>query len=160
MELTNLEKKLPEKIKIVWRISYGITGLILLLFAIGLAITFAVTKVSLWFSTIGFALVLVYFIFIYAFIIPFRWKRWSYQIRHDEIEIQHGIIFRSRVLIPMIRIQHIETSQGPLLRRQNLVELSITTAAGAKVIEAVEATESDELREHILELVKVAKEDV
>lgn len=86
--------------------------------------------------------------------------RWSYQIKHDEIEIQHGIIFRKRVLIPMIRIQHIETSQGPLLRQQNLVSLSITTAAGANEIEAVNASESDELREYILSLVKVAKEDV
>lgn len=76
------------------------------------------------------------------------------------MEIQHGIIFRSRVLIPMIRIQHVETEQGPLLRKQKLVSLSITTAAKTHKIEAVNAAESDELRHHILELVKVAKEDV
>ncbi|WP_167630455.1 PH domain-containing protein [Listeria valentina] len=160
MKLTNLEKKLPEKIKRVWQFSYGFVGILLILATIASYFIFSATDVNLWFSAIVFVVALLYFIIIYGFIIPFRWARWSYQIKHDEIEIQHGIIFRKRVLIPMIRIQHIETSQGPLLRQQNLVSLSITTAAGAKEIEAVNASESDELREYILSLVKVAKEDV
>ncbi|EUJ43836.1 hypothetical protein PROCOU_15003 [Listeria rocourtiae FSL F6-920] len=63
-------------------------------------------------------------------------------------------------MIPMIRVQHVETDQGPLLRKQKLVSVSISTAATVHTIEAVRAEESDALRHHILELVKVAKEDV
>ncbi len=160
MELKQLEKQLPTEIKTVWRQTYGISGAFLLLISVALFIIFYFADINLIFSLIGFFVTIAYFLFCYLFLIPFRWKRWSYQIRHDEIEIQHGIIFRSRILIPMIRIQHVETAQGPLLRMQNLVSLSITTAAGAHVIEAVNASISDELRHHILELVKVAKEDV
>lgn len=160
MELKQLEKQLPKQIKTVWRQVYSIAGILLLLVSAGLLAIFYYAEINLAFSLIGFLITLAYFLFCFLFLIPFRWKRWSYQIRHDEIEIQHGIIFRSRILVPMIRIQHVETAQGPLLRKQNLVSLSITTAAGAHVIEAVNASTSDELRHHILELVKVAKEDV
>lgn len=160
MELENLAQKLPEKIKTVWRQGYAIAILIFLAISIGAAILFYAIDVSLWWSAIGFAFTILYFILTFFLIVPFRWARWSYQIRHDEIEIQHGIIFRSRVLIPMIRVQHVETDQGPLLRKQKLVSVSISTAATVHTIEAVRAEESDALRHHILELVKVAKEDV
>ncbi|MBA3927048.1 PH domain-containing protein [Listeria sp. FSL L7-1582] len=160
MELENLAQKLPEKIKTVWRQGYAIAILVFLAASIGAAILFYAIDVSLWWSAIGFAFTILYFILTFFLIVPFRWARWSYQIRHDEIEIQHGIIFRSRVLIPMIRVQHVETDQGPLLRKQKLVSVSISTAATVHTIEAVRAEESDALRHHILELVKVAKEDV
>ncbi|KGL39603.1 hypothetical protein BMT55_00235 [Listeria newyorkensis] len=160
MELENLAQKLPEKIKTVWRQGYAIAILIFLAISIGAAILFYAIDVSLWWSAIGFAFTILYFVLTFFLIVPFRWARWSYQIRHDEIEIQHGIIFRSRVLIPMIRVQHVETDQGPLLRKQKLVSVSISTAATVHTIEAVQAEESDALRHHILELVKVAKEDV
>ncbi|WP_099223441.1 PH domain-containing protein [Listeria costaricensis] len=160
MELNHLEKKLPARIKIVWQISYAISALIFLLLSAGLLILLYLTEVSLWWSLIGFGFTAGYAVIVFGFVIPFRYKRWSYQIRHDEIEIQHGIIFRSRTLIPMIRIQHVETTQGPLLRKEKLMALQITTAAGSHTIEAVDAEEADTLRYHILELVKVAKEDV
>ncbi|CAM2361899.1 PH domain-containing protein [Listeria seeligeri] len=160
MELENLEKKLPKKIKTVWRQTEGIAVFVFLLCSVAAAVIFYYTEISLWWSLIGFGFTCLYAVFIYGFIIPFRFARWSYQIKPDEMEIQHGIIFRSRVLIPMVRIQHVETGQGPLLRRQKLVSLSITTAAKTHVIEAVNESESEELRHHILELVKVAKEDV
>ncbi|KMT61521.1 PH domain-containing protein [Paenilisteria newyorkensis] len=160
MELENLAQKLPEKIKTVWRQGYAIAILIFLAISIGAAILFYAIDVSLWWSGIGFVFTILYFVLTFFLIVPFRWARWSYQIRHDEIEIQHGIIFRSRVLIPMIRVQHVETDQGPLLRKQKLVSVSISTAATVHTIEAVQAEESDALRHHILELVKVAKEDV
>ncbi|WP_239256149.1 PH domain-containing protein [Listeria ilorinensis] len=160
MELKNLEKKLPERIKAVWRISYMFSALIFFLLSTGLLILLYVTEVSLWWSLIGFGFTVCYIVLAFGFVIPFRYKRWSYQIRHEEIEIQRGIIFRSRTLIPMIRIQHVETTQGPLLRKEKLMALQITTAAGSHTIEAVDAKEADTLRYHILELVKVAKEDV
>ncbi|MBC1975000.1 PH domain-containing protein [Listeria booriae] len=160
MELENLAQKLPEEIKKVWRQTYFITIGIFSAVSIGLSILFYAIDISFWWSLIGYGVTVLYFVLTLFVIVPFRWARWSYQIRHDEIEIQHGIIFRSRVLIPMIRVQHVETEQGPLLRRQKLVRVSISTAATVHHIEAVRAQESDTLRHHILELVKVAKEDV
>ncbi|WP_163652186.1 PH domain-containing protein [Listeria sp. PSOL-1] len=160
MELKKLENQLPKKIKKVWHITYGVWGSILVVITLVTALIFSLTDVSFWWNSIAVFITLFYFIFIYRFIIPFRFKRFSYQICHDEIEIQQGIIFRSRTLIPMIRIQHVETSQGPLLRKEKLMALHITTAAKTHIIEAVNEDEADQLRRHILELVKVAKEDV
>ncbi|EUJ43835.1 hypothetical protein PROCOU_14998 [Listeria rocourtiae FSL F6-920] len=62
MELGNLAQKLPEKIKTVWRQGYAIAILIFLIASIGAAILFYFIDVSVWWSAIGFAFTIGYFI--------------------------------------------------------------------------------------------------
>ena len=86
--------------------------------------------------------------------------RWRYEVRESEIELQHGIFIVKRTLIPMINVEHVDTAQGPILRKYNLAEITISTAATNHTIPALVMEEADELRSRISALARVAEEDV
>jgi len=65
-----------------------------------------------------------------------------------------------RTLIPMIRVQHVDSSQGPLLKKYKLASVTIFTAATVHEIPALDEGEAEELRYHISRLARVADEDV
>ncbi len=85
---------------------------------------------------------------------------WRYEIREDEIDIQYGIIVIKRTLIPMIRIQHVDTEQGPILRFFKLSTLSISTAGSTHKIPALDVERALNLRNEISYLARVSDEDV
>ncbi|TDW02894.1 hypothetical protein B0G66_105170 [Bacillus badius] len=89
-----------------------------------------------------------------------RWKRWKYEVREQEIELQRGVFIVRRTLIPMIRVQHVDTEQGPLLRKYGLGAIKVSTAATVHDIPAVEIEEAEEMRKVISALARVAEEDV
>ncbi|MFC4401894.1 PH domain-containing protein [Gracilibacillus xinjiangensis] len=96
-----------------------------------------------------------------AFFIPrLRWKRWRYQIYDQEIYIQHGIIIVTRTVVPMIRVQHVDTEQGPILKKYGLSTLQISTAATKHEIPALLEGEAADLRDQISELARVEQDDV
>jgi uncharacterized protein len=114
----------------------------------------------LWIVAIVFA-VSVVSTYITAFLIPkLRWKRWRYEVFEQEIYIQHGILVVSRTLIPMIRVQHVETKQGPILKKYGLASVSISTAATTHEIPALSNEIASELRDKISTLAKVDEDDV
>ncbi len=95
------------------------------------------------------------------FIIPaVRMVYWGYEIRESEIDIQHGIIVIKRVLIPMVRIQHVDTEHGPILRKFGLATLSISTAGTNHKIPALKMETAKTLRAQIAYLASVSDEDV
>lgn len=99
--------------------------------------------------------------YISVFLIPnLRWKRWRYEVFEQEIYIQHGILIVSRTLIPMIRVQHVETKQGPILKKFNLASVSISTAATTHEIPALSNEIASDLRDKISSLAKVDEDDV
>jgi len=51
-----------------------------------------------------------------------------------------------RTLIPMIRVQHVDSSQGPLLKKYRLASVTISTAATVHEIPALDEEEAEELR--------------
>lgn len=107
----------------------------------------------------GGIIVLFGFLFIYLFP-KIRWQRWRYEVREQEIELQHGLFIVRRTLVPMVRVQHVDTAQGPILRKYNLAEISISTAATVHTIPALITEEADELRARISVLARVAEDDV
>lgn len=86
--------------------------------------------------------------------------RWRYEVRASEIELQHGLFIVKHTLIPMVRVQHVDTAQGPILRKYNLAGITVSTAATNHVIPALVTEEADELRNRISALAKVAEDDV
>lgn len=99
--------------------------------------------------------------YFFIFFIPaLRWRRWRYEVREQEIEIQKGLFVVKRTLIPMIRVQHVDSSQGPLLKKYRLASVTISTAATVHEIPALDEEEAEELRYSISRLARVADEDV
>lgn len=163
MEYPLLPKQMPERIKAVWRKSnYLGVGIFLL---VGIVVTgvfmwFNILKGPLLWGVIGyFAIVLIIFAVTMA-LVPYRYKFHRYEITPEDLAFQDGYIFRSITYVPINRIQHVETEQGPFLRKENLMEVVIHTAATSHRIEGLDVAEAMALREQIIALVKVAKEDV
>lgn len=78
---------------------------------------------------IAFVLLLVTGVW-YIFLSPaLTYRYFSYDVREEEVEIHSGIFFRKYVLVPMTRVQHVEKASGPVLRKFDLAQISIVTAA-------------------------------
>ncbi len=60
----------------------------------------------------------------------------------------------------MIRVQHVETKQGPILKYFNLASVSISTAATTHEIPALSNEIASDLRDKISTLAKVDEDDV
>lgn len=144
----------------VWRL-YGVIQTLLLLVVAGL-VSYG-TYYFEWHSFIYFiacAIVLLSAI-LSIFIFPkIRWERWRYEVREHEIEVQHGLFVVKRTLIPMVRVQHVDTTQGPILKKYDLGNISISTAATVHTIPALVMDEADVLRARISDLARVAEDDV
>lgn len=85
---------------------------------------------------------------------------WGYAINEHDIDIQHGIIVIKRSLIPMHKIQHVDTEHGPILRLFKLATLSISTAGTKHKIPALHQERAEALRQQIAHLARMSEEDV
>ena len=154
------QRRISSKGLTVWRISGAIHSFFALLVS-GAAV--ALTIIFDWPSVIIGIAVLALVLYAYLFIILFptlRWKRWRYEVRENEIELQHGVFVIKRTLVPMIRVQHVDMQQGPILRKYQLATITVSTAATVHEIPALEMDEAEELRFFISKLARVADEDV
>lgn len=152
--------QLPKKAKIVWRL-YGIIQTIIL--AIVTAGIIFLTKKFDWPEWIMWVSVGIVILSVICSIVIFpsvRWQIWRYEVREQEIEIQSGLFVVTRTLIPMVRVQHVDTEQGPILKKYNVANISISSAATVHTIPMLELEEADMLRMKISELARVAEEDV
>lgn len=152
--------KISEKGLKVWRLYGIIQTIVILLLSIGIGVLAYKFEGPWWIYAIVAGVVLLYaYLFIYLFP-KVRWMRWRYEVRESEIELQHGLFIVKRTLIPMVRVQHVDTSQGPILRKYDLAGITISTAATNHVIPALINEEADELRNRISTLARVAEDDV
>jgi membrane protein YdbS with pleckstrin-like domain len=144
----------------VWRLQEIINSLIVLLIVIGV---FVLSYFFDWPYWIGVVLAGLWLIVSVAsiWIYPnMKHKYWRYEVLENEIDIQHGFLVSKRVIVPMVKVQHVDTSQGPLLRRFNLSTVEISTAATKHLIPALDAEEADQLRDFISRLARVTEDDV
>lgn len=84
-----------------------------------------------------------------------RYRYWRYDIRADEADLQHGWFTRTRQLVPMSRIQHVDTRRGPLDRRFGLASVVLYTAAGPAYIPALANDVAADVRDRIATLANV-----
>src|SRR5690625_1376691 len=144
----------------VWRIAALLQILILWLLVIGGAIVtyfLAGPYIYIW---IGIIICLI-LTFVFVYLVPkLRYRRWRYEIFEQEIYIQHGILIVTRTIIPMIRVQHVDTEQGPILKMYKLATVSISTAATTHHILALNEADASHLRDRISTLARVDEDDV
>ena len=154
------QKRISEKALTVWRVSALMK--VAISWVIAAVVIFFLHRFDVPFWIIVL-LILIELLFTYISVALFpslRWRRWRYDVREEEIELQEGIFIVKRTLIPMIRVQHVDTIQGPILRKYQLASVIVNTAATAHEIPALEEKEAEELRRFISNLARVADEDV
>jgi len=154
------QTRISNRALVVWRISGVITSLFSWIVGGGLVTLGVLFDWPVWIITALIILIVIFSYLITFFFPKLRWKRWRYEVREQEIELQRGVFIMKRTLIPMVRVQHVDTQQGPLLRKYQLSTVMISTAATVHEIPALEMDEAEELRRSISRLARVADEDV
>lgn len=148
--------RLDPRAQRLWRLGALISGLVTLGVVAMLTLTarrlFEFDDRWIWLP-LGITLLLVG---LNAWLSPtLRYRYWRYEIRADEADLQHGWLVRTRQLVPMARIQHVDTRQGPLDRRFGLASVVLYTAAGPAVIPALATDEAADVRDRIATLAHI-----
>ncbi len=82
-----------------------------------------------------------------------EWRRYHYGIREHDLLVQSGVLFRHTVSIPLDRIQHVDTRQGPLERLFGLSRVVVYTAAGMSAdgsVPGLDEEGADALRDRLV----------
>jgi len=146
---------LDPRAKTLWRITGALGALPLL--AVGVFVSSSLLRVveaPLLLGVLPFLAALVLFVALAGVLPGLRWRRWRYEIRAEEVDLQRGIFWVSRTLVPLARIQHVDTQSGPLQRRFGLATVVFYTAAGASQIPELSAPVAAEVRDRISELTR------
>ena len=61
---------------------------------------------------------------------PLSYDRFRYAVREEDLWVARGVLFRQQSVIPHVRIQHVDTRQGPVERVFGLSRLLVYTASG------------------------------
>lgn len=88
-------------------------------------------------------------------LVEIMYRRWRWQVTDVEVRLQSGLIIIKRTVIPMARIQHVDTSQGPILRMFDLSEVHVSTAAGQHKIPMLAEEDAANIRDRIAALAQV-----
>ena len=86
-------------------------------------------------------------------------RRRGWALREHDLIYRQGIIWRRTVIVPFARIQHVETSSGPLERAFGLMRVKCFTAGGAMSDLSVVGLDGDsarKVRQHLLEQIRDA----
>lgn len=160
MEIKEPERRISKRALTVWKIASILHSLII--WVLGLVGIILVNKFewSKWLIVLILFIAILYSILFILIIPNLRWKRWRYEVREQEIELQHGVFIIKRTLVPMVRVQHVDTIQGPLLRKYHLSTVTISTAATVHHIPAIDIIEADRLRHSISALARMDEDDV
>ena len=138
----------------LWRITGALNMLPLLVGASFAALALSRSGVSRLFEVLPVLAVLVLAGVVVGVMPGLRWRRWRYEIRPDEVDLQRGIFWISRTLVPLARIQHVDTRQGPLQRRFGLSTVVLYTAAGPNQIPELSTPVAERARDRIAELTR------
>ena len=82
------------------------------------------------------------------------WRRWRYEIRAEEIDLRHGLFTVRRTLVPIRRVQHVDTESGPLQSLFELATVSFHTAAGSTKIPGLLQSQAEDIRRRVAELTR------
>lgn len=143
-----------------WRILATIFVIIFFLLVIAFTVVSIIYHIPIYYALIALLIGIVS-AYLFIYLIPrLRYRRWRYEIFEQEIYIQHGILIVTRTLVPMLRVQHVDTKQGPILKRFGLATVLISTAATTHEIPALNEDDASDIRDRISTLARVDEDDV
>ena len=143
----------------LWRLTGAMQALLILAGgAFGAYVLYRMVAMSLYVAAlpvIGSLALAALLVFVLP---PVLWRRWRYEIHPLEVDLQRGLIRVTRTLVPMVRVQHVDTKRGPLQRRLGLSTVVFYTAAGPNEIPQLAQDTAAEVRDRIAELTRTADE--
>ncbi len=143
--------RLDPRAKTLWRLTGALQAAPIL--AVGAFGSYALAgRAPVYFAVLpalGALAVAVLLVFVLP---PLLWRRWRYEIRPMEVDLQRGLVRVTRTLVPMARVQHVDTRRGPLQRRLGLSTVVFYTAAGPNEIPQLAQKTAADVRDRISEL--------
>lgn len=151
MTLPEPSRRLPEKAKAYWRVALAGQLAVPLLVSLMLGGAWPEIGVPAW---LPFVVILVVGLGAVAVVPEVRWRRWRYEVREEEIDLRHGTWTVRRTLVPIRRVQHVDTRSSAVQGMFELATVSIHTAAGATEIPALQRGEAEDVRRRVGELAR------
>jgi membrane protein YdbS with pleckstrin-like domain len=153
-DLPTERHRLPARVTRYWRWRAVYASLPLLVLLVTAAI---VLPWGPWWARWGVVAVFIAVIAACLIVLPpIRYRVFWYAISPTEIDIQNGIIFIKRSIVPMRRVQTLRSERGPVADHYRMTTLKIRTAAGSVSLSGLDRGEADELCERIGRLTDLA----
>lgn len=89
----------------------------------------------------------------------YQQRTWRYEVDAQYIQVKRGAIKKTYLIIPMTKVQYVNTNQGPLLRKYGLATIKIGTMASTHEIPAIPEEDAVELRNHIALLAQISESE-
>jgi membrane protein YdbS with pleckstrin-like domain len=158
-ELNEPEERLDPRAKLLWSVTGTLQAApILAGGAFGSYVLAWWTDTPLYLAVLPFLGAAALAVLLVVVLPPLLWRRWRYEIRPLEVDLQRGLLRVTRTLVPMTRVQHVDTRHGPLQRRLGLSTVVFYTAAGPNEIPQLAQDTAAEVRDRIAELTRTADE--
>ena len=156
---TEPKQRLDPRAKLLWRVTGTLQAVPVLLGGVfGSYVLYASAEVAPYLAVLPVLGALVLAVLLAGVLPTLLWRRWRYEIRPLEIDLQRGLVRVTRTLVPMARVQHVDTRRGPLQRRLGLSTVVFYTAAGPNEIPQLAQKTAAEVRDRIAELTQTADE--
>jgi membrane protein YdbS with pleckstrin-like domain len=152
------EKRLDPRAKLLWRLTGALQAVPILLGGAFGSYYVLFPRAPLYLAVLPVLVAVVLAVLLVFFLPPLLWWRWRYEIRPLEVDLQRGLIRVTRTLVPMARVQHVDTRRGPLQRRLGLSTVVFYTAAGPNEIPQLAKDTAAEVRDRIAGLTRTADE--
>ncbi len=86
-----------------------------------------------------------------------RWRFHGYRITEQDVWLYDGGWSQKTTVVPLFRVQHVQLGQDPFLRRANLANVELETAATKHHIRGLDLYQAEELRDLLLQRLKEEK---
>jgi membrane protein YdbS with pleckstrin-like domain len=148
------QRRLGRTARTLWRLQgLGTTA--------GAAIAAAVAASAVgrgWFSALAWAAVALVAVALVGVAPELRWRRWRWDVGEDDVEIRSGTLTVTHTIVPLRRVQHVDTQRGILEQALGLATVALHTAAGANRIPALGEDDAAAVRDRIAALTRTADE--
>jgi membrane protein YdbS with pleckstrin-like domain len=125
------ERMLERRIVLVWRIAL-VPALIPPALALGLLLGLLPLPVPAWTIVLPAAVLAG---LVVGPLQTLRWRRWSWRLTDQAVELRSGVLTRRHVVVPHFRVQQIDVLEGPIERLLGLATLRVTTASASGSVE-------------------------
>jgi uncharacterized protein len=145
----------------MWRVEAALrAGIVFVLLLLAMASLVAMTQLEPMLALAFLGIFLPYAALQVVVVPKVRYKHFRYQVDERELDIKQGVFVVRRRLIPLVRVQHVDTVQGPISKQFGLASVTVSTAAGGQYIPGLSELAADELRDRISALARVARESI
>ena len=87
-----------------------------------------------------------------------RYRSWRYAVRDEELDLLRGVVTVVRTIVPVARIQNVETRRTVFSQLFGLAAVHVHTAAGTTAIPYLTEYEAARIRDRIAHLARMPDE--